>query len=44
MKIGIHYGNVFVGIIGVNKPQLTLLGETINFANKLMIINEYDQI
>lgn len=35
LKIGIHYGKLIAGVIGYNKPQFSLMGDTINTVSRL---------
>merc|ERR1711976_444246 len=34
LKIGIHYGNCMMGVIGYHKPQFSLIGDTVNFTSR----------
>lgn len=34
VKIGIHYGRTIAGIIGHHKPQFSLIGDSVNIANR----------
>ncbi len=34
IKIGIHYGNVIIGVIGYHKPQFSLIGDTVNTTSR----------
>lgn len=35
MKIGIHCGNVISGVVGENKPQFSLIGDTVNKSSRV---------
>ncbi|CAK55921.1 unnamed protein product (macronuclear) [Paramecium tetraurelia] len=35
LKIGIHYGRVIAGVIGVHKPQFSLIGDTVNTTSRV---------
>ena len=35
IKIGIHYGPVIAGVIGFQKPQFSLIGDTINTTSRV---------
>ena len=35
VKIGIHTGKVISGVVGENKPQFSLIGDTINKASRV---------
>ena len=34
LKIGVHYGECMMGIIGYHKPQFSLIGDTVNFTSR----------
>ena len=34
LKIGVHYGNCMMGVIGYHKPQFSLIGDTINVTSR----------
>ena len=34
LKIGIHYGECMMGVIGYHKPQFSLIGDTVNFTSR----------
>ena len=34
LKIGIHYGQCMMGVIGYHKPQFSLIGDTINYTSR----------
>ena len=34
IKIGIHHGNVIIGVIGFHKPQFSLIGDTVNTTSR----------
>lgn len=34
IKIGIHHGNVMIGVIGFHKPQFSLIGDTVNTTSR----------
>jgi guanylate cyclase len=34
IKIGIHHGNVIIGVIGYHKPQFSLIGDTVNTTSR----------
>ena len=35
LKIGIHSGEVISGVVGENKPQFSLIGDTINKTSRV---------
>lgn len=35
LKIGVHYGRVIAGVIGVHKPQFSLIGDTVNTTSRV---------
>lgn len=35
VKIGIHTGNVISGVVGENKPQFSLIGDTVNKTSRV---------
>mmetsp|Transcript_20117 Transcript_20117/g.19081 ORF Transcript_20117/g.19081 Transcript_20117/m.19081 type:complete len:146 (-) Transcript_20117:1871-2308(-) len=35
VKIGIHTGNVIAGVVGDNKPQFSLIGDTVNKSSRV---------
>ena len=35
VKIGIHTGKVISGVVGENKPQFSLIGDTVNKAARV---------
>ncbi|CAD8053776.1 unnamed protein product [Paramecium primaurelia] len=35
LKIGIHYGRVIAGVIGLHKPQFSLIGDTVNTTSRV---------
>jgi class 3 adenylate cyclase len=35
IKIGIHTGNCFMGVIGYHKPQFSLIGDVVNTASRV---------
>ena len=37
MKIGVHFGKVFAGVIGYHKPQFSLIGDTVNTTSRVNI-------
>ncbi|CAD8045450.1 unnamed protein product [Paramecium primaurelia] len=40
LKIGIHYGRVIAGVIGVHKPQFSLIGDTVNTTSRVCSTGE----
>jgi len=34
IKIGIHHGNVMIGVIGFHKPQFSLIGDAVNTTSR----------
>lgn len=34
IKIGIHSGNVVIGVIGYHKPQFSLIGDAVNTTSR----------
>jgi class 3 adenylate cyclase len=34
IKIGIHHGNVIIGVIGFHKPQFSLIGDAVNTTSR----------
>jgi len=34
LKIGVHYGNAMMGVIGFHKPQFSLIGDTVNTTSR----------
>lgn len=44
IKIGIHHGNVVIGVIGYHKPQFSLIGDTVNTTSRHCSTAEPDQI
>lgn len=34
LKIGIHHGNVIIGVIGYHKPQFSLIGDAVNTTSR----------
>ncbi|CAD8136544.1 unnamed protein product [Paramecium pentaurelia] len=40
LKIGIHYGRVIAGVIGVHKPQFSLIGDTVNTTSRVCSTSE----
>ena len=34
IKIGIHHGNVVIGVIGYHKPQFSLIGDAVNTTSR----------
>ena len=35
LKIGIHRGSVIAGVIGIHKPQFSLIGDTVNTTSRI---------
>lgn len=35
IKIGIHFGRVIAGVIGLHKPQFSLIGDTVNTTSRV---------
>ena len=44
IKIGIHHGNVVIGVIGCHKPQFSLIGDTVNTTSRHCSTAQPDQI
>ncbi|CAD8159949.1 unnamed protein product [Paramecium octaurelia] len=40
LKIGIHFGRVIAGVIGVHKPQFSLIGDTVNTTSRVCSTGE----
>lgn len=44
VKIGVHVGQVFSGVVGLHKPQFSLIGDTINYASRMCAFGQKDKI
>ena len=44
IRIGIHIGNVNIGILGNENPRLCIVGNTVNFASRLQSTADKDTI
>ena len=44
VKIGAHMGQVFSGVVGLHKPQFSLVGDTINYASRMCAFGQKDRV
>ena len=44
VKIGVHFGTVFAGVIGHHKPQFSLIGDTVNTTSRVCSTGEKGRI
>lgn len=44
IKVGIHYGNCIIGLLGYHKPQFSLIGDTVNTTSRHCTTGDYASI
>jgi len=44
LKVGVHYGRIIAGVIGLHKPQFSLIGDTINTTSRVTSTSEENRL